>query len=253
MRASRPWASRACAATQGRPASPTPPPPRRPAAARPRAARRRRPRPGRPGVRISHVTAGSATRRARATASSVSRRIPSMSPVTMSRPSRPVSARQRASVGRSGPDPVEPRQPLAGVATQREVEPDAARELGGIPVAVELEQPQVGRAQVGVVGLEPVERDGETRALEGISERRRAGVEVCGVPVGGRGGEPGLVQALHRELPHRLEQPEPRLVVRSTAPAARATGRRARRGRAGRRRRHRRRDGPRRRRARTRR
>ena len=121
-------------------------------------------------------------------------------------------------VGRSGPDPVEPRQPLAGVATQREVEPDVARDLGGIPVAVELEQPQVGRAQVGVVGLEPVERDGEARPLEGIAEGRRAGVEVRGVPVGGRGGRARLVQALHRELPHRLEQPEPRLVVGSRHP-----------------------------------
>ena len=135
-----------------------------------------------------------------------------MSPVTRSRPSgRP----RRGDRGVRRPDPVEPRQPLAGVSTQREVEPDAAGELGGIPVAVELEQAQVGRAQVGVVGLEPVERDGETRPLEGIAERRRAGVEVGGVPVGGRGGEPRLVQALHRELPHRLEQPEPRLVVRS--------------------------------------
>ena len=88
-------------------------------------------------------------------------------------------------VGRSGPDPLEPGQPFAGVAAQREVEPDAAGELGGVAVAVELEQPQVGRAQVGVVGLEPVERDGEARPLERVAEGRRARVEVRGVPVGG--------------------------------------------------------------------
>ena len=64
-----------------------------------------------------------------------------------------------------------------------------------------------------MVGLEPVERDGEVRPLERVAERRGARVEVRGVPVGGRGGLAGRVQALHRELPHRLEQPEARLVV----------------------------------------
>ena len=61
--------------------------------------------------------------------------------------------RQRDSV-----EPLQPGEALERVAAQREVQPDVPAELGRLVEQVGLQEPQVGRAQVGVVGLEKVQR-----------------------------------------------------------------------------------------------
>ena len=117
-------------------------------------------------------------------------------------------------------DPVEPRQPLAGEAAQREVEPERAGELGGIRRRGRA-RAAAGRRSAGWRGRP---RAGRARRpdpgpLERVAEGRRARQEVRGVgrsAVGG--GDPDACRRCMRELPHRLEQPEPRLVVGSRHP-----------------------------------
>ena len=69
-------------------------------------------------------------------------------------------------VGGPGIDPVEPGQPLACMPAQGEVEPQAAGHLRSVRDPVALEQPQVRRPEVGVVGLQPVELAGQVRPAQ---------------------------------------------------------------------------------------
>ena len=85
---------------------------------------------------------------------------------------RPTAARATAASVPAAPTRSSHASPSRAWPRSAEVEPEAARELGGIPVPVELEQPQVGRAQVGVVRVEPVERGDEAGPLSGSRSRR---------------------------------------------------------------------------------
>ena len=144
-------------------------------------------------------------------------------------------ARQRA----ASDAPASSRSSQTGprAAAQREVQPAAARELGGVADPVELEESQPGGSQVG--GRRPGDR-GWGRARVPRAARwmplRPRGSGRRGGPRGGR--EPRRMEALHRVLPHRFEEAEG-AGRRVTASAGRATGRRASQGRGGRRRRRR--------------
>ena len=83
-------------------------------------------------------------------------------------------------------EPVEPAQALPGVAAQAEVQPQGQHELGGIGVAPELEEPETGRAEVRVVGLEPVEDRADRDGQQPWVGRDGELAEVLGVRVGRR-------------------------------------------------------------------
>ena len=156
---------------------------------------------------------GSATRPARATAIVGVAPHPADVAGQQQQPEPAGQARQRATSdapARSAPARPDPRgrgRAARGRATgcrraRRRPRRGRARAAAGRPSAGWRGRPRAGRASVTSAG--PSSR---------LSGCRGARVEVRGMPVGGRRRLARGVQALHRVLPHRLEQPEPRLVV----------------------------------------
>ena len=94
------------------------------------------------------------------------------------------------------------------VSPQAEVQPQRQDELGGIGATSELEQAEVGRPQVGVVGLEAVEDGTDVAGQQPTMGLDGQLAEVCGVGVGRREGEARRLRLHGGVLAHRLEEPE---------------------------------------------